>query len=493
MRRSGIILPIFSLPSNYGIGTFGEEAYRFVDFLDRAKQTYWQILPVGPTSYGDSPYQSFSTFAGNPYFIDLDMLLKDGMLEKRDIKRYNCCNDENYVDYNLMYKNRYKILKKAYKNANIRYEKELEKFKNENINWLEDYSLFMALKDHYKGLPWKEWDKDIKFRKEEAVLKYSEMLKNEINFYVFLQYLFYKQWSDLKNYANKKGVKIIGDIPIYVAEDSADIWANPQYFKLDENLNPIEVSGCPPDAFSDTGQLWGNPIYDWDEMKKDKYSWWVERVRAALKIFDVIRIDHFRGFESYWSIPYGDETAINGQWKKGPDINVFSEIKKELGNIDIIAEDLGYITKEVRDLLEGCGYPGMKVLQFAFDPSGDSEYLPHNFDKNTVVYTGTHDNDTIKGWFKSLSKEEKDFCKKYTGMKSANDNWAFIKCALSSTANTAIIQMQDILNLDKEARTNIPSTLGTNWRWRMKKDYITEEQEGKLIELTSLYGRAKKE
>lgn len=493
MRKSGVILPIFSLPSNYGIGTFGKEAYKFVDFLKEAKQSYWQILPVGPTSYGDSPYQSFSTFAGNPYFIDLEVLIDDGLLDKDAIEQFSYGDKENDIDYGTMYQNRYKVLKLAYSNGIVRYKKEIEKFIKENIHWVNDYALFMAIKDSKEGIAWKEWEDEIRFREQEAINKYKEELHEEIEFYIFLQYLFFKQWNKLKQYANENGIEIVGDIPIYVAEDSADIWANPKLFKLDVNLLPIEVSGCPPDAFSDTGQLWGNPIYNWEEHKKENYQWWIKRVQASLNIFDVIRIDHFRGFESYWSIPYEDETAINGTWEKGPDFELFEAIKNQLGDIKVIAEDLGYITKEVRDLLEKCNYPGMKVLQFAFDPSGESDYLPHNYNKNTVVYTGTHDNDTLKGWFKSLNQEEREFCMRYSGVKDEDDNWTLIKLAIASCADTSIIQMQDILNLDSEARINIPSTLGTNWRWRLSKDDMKVELANKLGEITETYGRFKKE
>lgn len=492
MRKSGIILPIFSLPSDYGIGTLGNEAYRFIDFLENAKQGFWQILPVGPTSYGDSPYQSFSTFAGNPYFIDLEMLMQDGLLRKEEIESFNYGDNETDIDYALMYKSRYEVLKIAYKNMPEKYRRALNGFKKKNKTWLFDYALFMPIKDYKEGVSWNAWEDDIKFRKDEAIKKYSNLLKGEIEFYMFLQFLFYKQWNSLKEYANKHGIEIVGDIPIYVAEDSADVWANTDLFMLDEDLMPKEVSGCPPDAFSETGQLWGNPIYNWESMKKDNYKWWVQRVEAALKLFDVIRIDHFRGFESYWAIPYEDETAINGEWKKGPGIEVFKAIKNELGEINVIAEDLGYITDEVRELLEECNYPGMKVLQFAFDVNGDSEYLPHNYHKNTVVYTGTHDNDTIKGWFDSLSIEEQNFCRDYTGMRNSDDNFAFIKCAISSVANTAIVQMQDVLGSEPEARINMPSTIGTNWRWRMKKGEASDYLANKLKNLNETYRRCEK-
>jgi 4-alpha-glucanotransferase len=489
MRRSGILLPIFSLPSNYGIGTFGKEAYEFVDFLVKSKEAFWQILPIGPTSYGDSPYQSFSAFAGNPYFIDLDLLSEEGLLKKSQIEKFDFGNNENYIDYGIMYESRYKVLKIAYNNKNASYEKKLKAFKELNKCWIFDYALFMAIKDYNNGAPWNKWDKAIKFRKPEAMKKYSYLLKKEIEFYIFLQFLFYNQWGNLKNYANKKGIKIIGDIPIYVAEDSSDIWANTKLFMLDDELLPEKVSGCPPDLFSKTGQLWGNPIYNWEQLKTEGYRWWVERVQASLNLFDMIRIDHFRGFESYWAIPYGDKTAVNGKWEKGAGIEVFDAIKKALGEIDVIAEDLGYITDEVRELLNECNFPGMKVMQFAFDPSGDSEYLPHNYNKNIVVYTGTHDNDTIKGWFSSLKKEEKEFCKKYTGMKNADDNWAFVKCAISSVADTVILQMQDILNSGEEARINIPSTIGTNWKWRIRKENMSDELAKKIKDLNEIYRR----
>lgn len=489
MRRSGIILPIFSLPSNYGIGTFGREAYKFVDFLKTSRQSLWQILPVGPTSYGDSPYQSFSTFAGNPYFIDLDMLVEDGLLTFSHIKGVNFGEDENYIDYALMYENRYKVLKIAYQNRSSDIDMKIEEFKKENKYWIDDYAMFMALKDYNHGAPWNRWDKDIKFRTENAMSKYKELLKEEIKFYTFLQYLFFTQWKKLKTYANGKGIKIIGDIPIYVAEDSVDVWANTNLFMLDENLSPIEVAGCPPDAFSKTGQLWGNPIYNWEEMDKEQYKWWCRRFGESRKLFDIIRIDHFRGFESYWAVPFENETAVNGKWKKGPGIKVFEAIKRELGDIEVIAEDLGYITKEVRELLDICGYPGMKVLQFAFNPKGNSEYLPHQYTKNSVVYTGTHDNDTIKGWYESLNEEERAFCNDYSGMRCSDDNWEFIKLAFSSVADTAIIQIQDLINVGSEGRINLPSTIGKNWRWRLKKNSLSPKIIERLKKVTKIYRR----
>ncbi|MGL5646779.1 MAG: 4-alpha-glucanotransferase [Clostridium sp.] len=489
MRKSGIILPVFSIPSDYGIGTLGKEAYKFVDFLKNSGQNFWQVLPVGPTSYGDSPYQSFSTFAGNPYFIDLDLLLNEGLLTFSDIEKFSFGNDIESIDYAVMYENRYKVLKIAYENRHAEIDEKIREFREKNKEWIEDYAIFMALKDYNKGQAWSEWEEGIKFRRGEEIEKYKNLLGEEIYFYIFLQYFFYKQWDMLKRYANLNGIEIIGDIPIYVAFDSADVWANPNLYSLDENLNPKEVAGCPPDAFSETGQLWGNPIYNWEAMEKENYSWWISRIREATKMFDVIRIDHFRGFESYWSIPFEDETAINGQWKKGPGKSLFDKVSQELGEVNVIAEDLGYITKEVRDLLNGCGYAGMKVLQFAFDPQGDSEYLPHNHIKNSVVYTGTHDNDTVKGWYESLTEEERVFCNEYSGMESSEDNWKFIELALGSVSDTAILQVQDILNVGSEGRINIPSTLGENWKWRIKKDSLTKSIEKKLRSVTRTYRR----
>lgn len=489
MRKSGIILPIFSLPSNYGIGTLGKEAYNFVDFLEKANVSFWQVLPLGPTSYGDSPYQSFSTFAGNPYFIDLDILIEDGLLSKKEVEKYDFGKDKNHVDYGILYKNRYKVLRAAFRNFNHKSNEDYLKFKEENKDWIYDYSLFMAVKDYMGGEPWHKWEHIIRNRESDGIIKYSTLLKDNIEFQMFMQFMFNIQWSRLKEYANKNGVEIIGDIPIYVAEDSADVWSNPKLFSLDKDLVPIKVSGCPPDDFSETGQLWGNPIYNWKEHKNQNYKWWIKRIEASLKLFDVIRIDHFRGFAGFWAVPYGDETAVNGKWEKGPGIELFNAVKENFSKINVIAEDLGYITEDVRELLDYCKYPGMKVLQFAFDSKGDSEYLPHNYEKNTVVYTGTHDNNTIKGWFLSLSDEDRDFCKAYTGMIDENDNWSYIKCAISSTANIAILQMQDILNLDKEARINVPSTLGVNWRWRMNKEDINEELAEKLKKIKMVYRR----
>lgn len=490
-RNSGILLHISSLPSNYGIGTLGKEAYSFVDFLEETGQKYWQILPLGHTSYGDSPYQSFSAFAGNPYFIDLDFLVTDGHLSENDLQGIDFGYDETRVDYEKMFYERYRVLRKAYASVKNKSSEKIDKFAQQNAFWLDDYALYMSVKEKMGLVQWQDWDEDIKLRKKEAVKHYQETLSEDINFWKFIQYEFYRQWKHLKNYANRKGIEIIGDIPIYVASDSSDTWANSEIFELDENKAPINVAGCPPDAFSETGQLWGNPLYNWDYLDKTNYAWWISRMRESLKLYDMIRIDHFRGFEAYWSIPADEETAINGKWVKGPSMKIFDAIKRELGDVKIIAEDLGYLTQEVLDLRDNTGYPGMKVLQFAFDMREESDYIPHTYDKYCVVYTGTHDNDTIVGWMEtSGNKEDVASSIEYLRLtKEEGYNWGFIRGAWSSVGDTAITTMQDLLNLGADARMNIPSTLGCNWIWRMKKTDVTDCLKAKLHNLTKLYGR----
>ncbi|MBU5483276.1 4-alpha-glucanotransferase [Clostridium sp. MSJ-11] len=489
-RSSGILMHITSLPSPYGIGTFGKEAYDFVDFLEKSGQKYWQILPIGPTGYGDSPYQSYSAFAGNPYLIDLPLLTEMGLLKDEDYENIDFGEDCTKVDYNKIFKNKMPILKKAFKNSKGKYENEIKRFREENKLWIEDYVLYMSIKEKFSLKPWQEWDEEIKLRDEEVLKKYKEELKEEIDYWMFLQYIFFKQWMELKNYANHKGIKIIGDIPIYVATDSADTWANSEVFVLDENKNPTVVSGCPPDAFSPTGQLWGNPIYRWDYLDKTGYAWWIERIKASSKIYDITRIDHFRGFESYWEVPAKEDTAINGKWVKGPGMKLFNKIKEELGEIEIIAEDLGFLTKEVIDFRIASGYPGMKILEFAFDTREESDYLPHNYDKNCVVYTGTHDNDTVNGWLENTNEKDVEFAIKYLKLtKEEGYNWGFIRGALSSVANLAVIQMQDYLGLSTEARMNVPSTIGGNWQWRVKTEDLTEGLVKNIYDITKLYGR----
>ena len=489
-RSSGILMHISSLPGKLGIGTLGHNAYEFVDFLKKAGQKYWQILPVGQTGFGNSPYQCFSAFAGNPNFIDFDLLKEEELLHENDYRNIDFGADKESIDYEKVEANRRPVLLRAYEKFKATKSLEFEEFKEENKKWLDDYSLYMAVKEHFNLLSWQNWDEDIKMRTEEGMNKYRNELKDEIEYWNFIQFEFFKQWKELKEYANDNGIKIMGDMPIYVAADSSDTWSNPQLFKMDEEMEPEFVAGCPPDAFSATGQLWGNPIYDWEAMEKDNYSWWILRVEESFKLFDALRIDHFRGFESYWQIPYGDKTAEFGTWEKGPGNKLFSAIKNVLGDLNIVAEDLGFITQEVIDLIKETGYPGMKVLQFAF--GGDnSSYLPHNYERNSVAYTGTHDNETIRQWIDDKNNENQlQNAKRYLGLnKEEGYNWGFIRAIWSSVSNLAIAPMQDFLDLGEEARVNIPSTLGENWRWRVTKEALTDELAEKISQITRIYGR----
>lgn len=492
MRASGILLPIASLPSEYGIGCFSKEAYAFVDGLCKAHQHFWQILPLGQTSFGDSPYQSFSTFAGNPYFIDLEKLIEEGLLTKEECEECDFGDDENSIDYGKIYEERYDLLWTAFQNSNIEENEDFKKFVKENEDWISDYALYMAVKDSFEGIMWTEWEEDIRLRKEEALELYRKELAEDILFYEFIQYEFIKQWMELKTYANNKGVKIIGDIPIYVAFDSADCWADTKLFQFNDKNVPLAVAGCPPDAFAATGQLWGNPLYNWDYHKKTGYKWWIRRVEYSLKLYDVIRIDHFRGFDEYYSIPYGDKTAENGHWEKGPGIELFNAIESKLGKVNIIAEDLGYLTDTVEKLVKDTGYPGMKLIQFAFDSRETSNYLPHTYDKNTVVYTGTHDNDTIKGWYDSISEKDREYALKYMNNYDTPDDKRyldFIRAAMASVSDTAIIPIQDWLGLGSEARINVPSTVGGNWTWRMGKEDFNEDVIDAILDMTRIYER----
>lgn len=491
MRKSGILLPIASIPSKYGIGTFSRQAYEFVDFLEKAGQKYWQILPLGPTGYGDSPYQSFSTFAGNPYYIDLEALIEKGWISRADCEACDFGSDAMYVDYEKIYLSRFRILRKAYEKSSIAKDKEFAAFKEANAYWLSDYALYMAVKNSFGGVSWIEWDEDIKLRKPEAVRRYREKYKIEIEFYEFQQFLFAGQWFALKSYANERDIRIIGDIPIYVAFDSADTWANPELFQLDASCTPTGVAGCPPDAFSATGQLWGNPLYKWEYHKETQYAWWMRRIAYCYELYDVVRIDHFRGFDEYYSIPYGDKTAEFGRWEKGPGYDIFRVMKEKLGNKAVIAEDLGFLTPSVIKLVKKTGYPGMKILQFAFDSREESDYLPHNYTNNSVVYTGTHDNDTTEGWYGSLNRRDKAFAKRYMNMKTNKAvAWEFVRAALASVADTAIIPIQDYLGLGKEARINTPSTLGNNWKWRLVPDQIDDELAERIRKMSRMYGRS---
>ena len=491
MRKCGILMPVSSLPSRFGIGGFSKEAYEFVDFLAASGQTLWQILPLGPTGYGDSPYQSFSTFAGNPYYISLDTLIDEGVLTEEECSSVDFGSDTKKVNYEKIYNTRFKLLEKAFKRADLDNNAEYKKYIENNKLWLKDYAMYMAIKDSLGGISWIEWDEDIRLRKPEAMKKYEESLSEKIEFYYYQQYLFSTQWMALKKYANKKGISIIGDIPIYVAFDSADTWANPELFQLDEENVPIAVAGCPPDAFSVTGQLWGNPLYRWDYHEETGFAWWIRRLSHCFEIYDVVRIDHFRGFDEYWAIPYGDETAEFGEWKPGPGYKLFEAMKKALGKREVIAEDLGFLTPSVIKLVKKTGYPGMKILQFAFDSREESDYLPYNYPNNCVVYTGTHDNDTVNGWINVMSKKDLAFEKKFLNVRRTSDICdSLIRTALASVADTAIIPMQDYLGLGSEARINTPSTLGGNWEWRMDSDACTEKLSKYILELAQIYGRA---
>ena len=490
MRTSGVLMPISSLPSPYGIGTMGKAARKFVDFLVKGGQTYWQILPICPTSYGDSPYQSFSSFAGNPYFIDLETLCKDKLLTKAECESYPWGTNEKYVDYGVMYVSRYALLKKAFERFMKNLPEDYEKFCKKEAEWLDEYALFMALKDANGGVAWFEWPKELKLRKPEAIAKAKKESAKDIEFYKMLQYLFFKQWNELKAYANENNIEIIGDVPIYVAGDSADVWANPSQFYLDKNLNPIEVAGCPPDAFSEDGQLWGNPLFRWDVMKKDGYSWWTKRISAMAKLYDIVRIDHFRGFDSYYAIPAEDDTAKNGSWKKGPGMDLFRKLEEKLGKLPIIVEDLGFLTPSVVKLLEDSGFPGMKVIQFAFDSREGSNYLPHTYSQHCVVYTGTHDNDTVMGWMKTAPKASVKFAKEYLNLtKEEGYNWGMMRGAWASVGDMAIVPMQDLIGLGSEARMNTPSTLGGNWEWRATEDQINNALAKRLYKYMEMYGR----
>ena len=492
MRRNGMLLPIASLPSPYGIGGFSKEAYEFIDLLEETGQKLWQILPLGPTSYGDSPYQSFSTFAGNPYFIDLDTLVEKGWLTKEACEASDYGDNESYIDYGRIYNSRFVLLKQAFLNSDVLSDEKFAEFCKANQHWLPDYALYMALKNQNDGKSWIEWEEEIRLRKPEAVEYYKKELEEECNFYEFLQYEFHEQWTKVKEYAHEKGIQIVGDVPIYVAFDSADTWANPELFQLDEKNLPLGVAGCPPDAFSATGQLWGNPLYNWAYHKTTGYDWWLKRIAYCFDLYDIVRIDHFRGFDEYYSIPYGDKTAVNGHWEKGPGMDLFDTVKEKLGELDIIAEDLGFLTESVFQLLKDSGYPGMKVLQFAFDPSEDSDYLTYKYQRNCVVYTGTHDNDTTAGWFEKLSDGDREVALRYMNSfytPKEEQHWDLIALAMRSTADTCIIPVQDFLGLGSEARINMPSTLGDNWKWRMTKGAFSEELKEKIRRMTKLYGR----
>lgn len=492
MRTSGILMHITSLPSPYGIGTMGAAAREFVDFLRAAGQTYWQILPICPTGFGDSPYQTFSSFAGNPYLIDFDDLQDAGLLRHSEVDHLEWGTQPLSVDYGLLYCQRFQVLRLACQRLLAGHHSAYDMWCSENAYWLEDYALFMALKDRHGGASWQEWEATLRHRVPTALAEVQEALSSEITFWKAVQYLFFYQWNALKMYANRRAVHIIGDLPIYVSADSAEVWADPNQFQLDQDLLPTEVAGCPPDGFSVSGQLWGNPLYNWRRMGEDNYAWWIRRIKYLCDIYDVLRIDHFRGVDSYYAIPFGAVDARNGRWRQGPGIKLFTAVKEALGERQIIAEDLGFLTPSVHALREETGFPGMEVLEFAFDSrdSSGSAYLPHNYREHCVAYIGTHDNDTALGWLKSVPPDDAAYAASYLRLNDPDGaNWGMMRALWASTAGCTIVQMQDILGLGSEARMNMPSTVGRNWKWRAACGFDTLALAAKLRREMDLYCR----
>ncbi|MCD4817324.1 MAG: 4-alpha-glucanotransferase [Candidatus Cloacimonetes bacterium] len=487
-RSSGILLHITSLSGKYGIGSLGKEAHEFVDFLKKSEQKLWQIFPLGPTGFGDSPYQTFSAFAGNPLLIDLDLLIDEKLLEQSNLDNLSAFS-ETEIDFGELITVKDRILRKAFDNFEV--SENYNEFHDEEQDWLNDFALFMSLKKHFQGASWSHWDRDIKLRELQAIEYYNEELKDEINYHKFLQFIFFQQWEKLHDYARKNNIKIIGDIPIFIGFDSADAWVNSDIFYFDENREPTKVAGVPPDGFSETGQLWGNPLYDWEAMEKDGFKWWIKRFEAALKQVDILRIDHFIGFVNYWAVPFGDKTAENGKWETAEGDKLFQQVQNKLGSLPIIAEDLGVLTPEIIKLRDQYGFPGMKVLQFAFYDGMEGGFLPHNFTENFVVYTGTHDNETTKGWFSNLPENVRDFTCSYLNFSGNESEIAdkLIEAAWKSIAVFAIAPMQDFLNLDNSARMNYPGIAGGNWQWRMKKQYLTDELADKICRITEKFGR----
>lgn len=491
-RCAGILLHPTSLPGVYGIGELGDEAYRFVDWLTRAKQAIWQVLPLGPTGFADSPYAAFSAFAGNPLLISLQRLLDEGLLIGEDFADYPSLPPDR-VDYGAVIPAKMAVLKRAFKqwkaHASSTQRHQVQAFRAEQAYWLEDFALFMALKEAYRGRAWTEWEHDLVTRQPDALRRAHQQLADEVQYQVFLQYLFVTQWMDLKGYANERGIRIMGDMPIFVAHDSADVWAHPDMFYLDAHGNPTYVAGVPPDYFSPTGQRWGNPIYRWNIIKRDGYRWWMERFRWTLRLVDMVRVDHFRGFAAYWRVPASEPTAVKGKWVKSPGKKLFRTLQRELGELPVVAEDLGTITPDVVKLRQSLGFPGMRVLQFAFDGDPDNLYLPYNYEPDTVVYTGTHDNDTLVGWFAGLSEEEKRRVTDYIGREDVSVHWEIIRLAHASVARIAIIPLQDWLGLGSEARMNQPGREEGNWRWRFRWEQLSDALADSIAKLCTLYGR----
>ncbi len=491
MKRScGILMAVSSLPSPYGIGTVGAAAREFVDFLAAAGQSWWQLLPVGPTGYGDSPYQSVSAYAGSPYLVDLDELCAAGLLTREEIASSFWGCDPARVDYQALYQNRLPLLRRAMERGWEREREAVEAFAAENAAWLDDYALFMALKQHFAMRPWNEWPEDIRLRRSEALAYWRAELAPDVRLFVYIQFLFFRQWDALRAYARDKGVFILGDLPLYVAFDSADVWAEPEAFCLDSRRVPTEVSGVPPDYFSADGQLWGTPLYNWDAMRANGYGWWRRRAQGAARLYDAVRIDHFRGLESYWAVPYGETTARNGRWVKGPGMELVAALKESAPALQFIAEDLGILTDEVRALLRESGLPGMKVLQFAFNPHDLSDYLPHNQPENCVCYAGTHDNNTLRGWLDEADPGEIAMAQEYLGLNDAEGYVrGILRGGMAGSAGLFMAQMQDWLALGAEARMNTPGTLGGNWQWRLRPGQLTPELSAHMARMTWLYGR----
>ena len=497
MRAAGVLLAVSSLPSRYGIGCFSQSARDFIDLLARAGQTYWQILPLGPTGYGDSPYQAFSAFAGNPYFIDPDRLVQEGLLERSEVEETDLGQENpDRVDYRKQYENRFPLLRRACSRSHFEQEEAYRIFERENAFWLDDYALFMGIKNLLNGSGWDQWPEALRMREPQAMEEMREKTADEARLFRFLQYEFMRQWQELKEYAHSKGIRIIGDIPFYVSPDSSDAWASPELFRFDERHRPVAVAGCPPDAFSADGQLWGNPLYEWGYHEKTGYSWWKKRIAHCLSLYDVVRVDHFRGFDEYYAIPAGDPTAAGGHWEKGPGMELFEALRDVPGMRPgaIIAEDLGFLTDSVISLVRDTGFPGMKVLEFAFDSRDTGGgYLPHTYSPNCVVYTGTHDNQTLRSWYGELTPEDRRMADDYMGFTPQTTpeerGWAFIRMAFESVADTCVIPVQDYLCLGEEARMNHPSTIGKNWTWRLKPGQISEELAVKIRRLTQITGR----
>ena len=487
MRQSGILMHISSLPGPYGIGTMGKAAFSFIDFLHAGGQTAWQLLPMTPTGFGDSPYQSCSAFAGNHYLIDLEQLVQEGLLEQADLDGISWGESQNRVDYGALYRSRLDVLRKAFRRSKDSVQ--LQEFVSRNVDWLPDFALYMALKDHL-GKPWYQWEEGLKRRDADAVWNARRQLGEQIRFHTFVQYLFFRQWEALRSYAREKGIRLIGDVPIYVPLDSVEVWCSPELFLLDEQLMPTAVAGCPPDAFSADGQLWGNPLYRWDVMAKDGYGWWLRRLGAAGNMYDVVRLDHFRGFEAYWAVPYGDTTAKNGHWCPGPGMAFLQAVKSGLPRLQLIAEDLGFLTPQVLKLRDDAGLPGMKVLEFAFDSREPSVYLPHTYRKNTVCYTGTHDNMTMRQWFETAPKDAVAYATEYMGLHTGEGLVrGVIRTAMASVSDLCVIPLQDWLDLGGEARMNFPGTTGNNWVWRTRPGSCSAALAKQIYKLTALYGR----